>query len=116
MKRAYGKKTFASEHVGEVVKAQNLNGLADKFNDIKESKYASQQREPLGLSYVRGYQWPEQTAGDRFAFGVPSGQCENAKDLLFPQGGSLEEKVDHAAMYAKTHGNIPAGEQRKRDY
>ena len=38
---AYGKLTGGSEHVGNVIKAQNLNGLADKFNDIKEGKYAS---------------------------------------------------------------------------
>lgn len=37
----FGKKTAASEQAGEVVKAQNLRGLADKFNDIKEGKYAS---------------------------------------------------------------------------
>lgn len=48
MNRAFGKITHGSDHVGEVIKAQNLNGLADKFNDIKESKYASQLREPLG--------------------------------------------------------------------
>jgi len=35
----------------QVVKAQNLNGLADKFNDAKEGKYASQVREPLGKSF-----------------------------------------------------------------
>ena len=45
---AYGKETYKSDHVDEVVKAQNLAGLADKFNDIKEDKYASHVREPLG--------------------------------------------------------------------
>ena len=58
---SYGKPTYTSEHVGEVLKAQNLSGLADKFNDIKEDKYASHQREPLGQGYSRSYQWPEQT-------------------------------------------------------
>lgn len=38
---AFGKKTYGSDHVDTVIKAQNLNGLADKFNDIKEGKYAS---------------------------------------------------------------------------
>ena len=52
---SYGKKTFGSEHVNEVIKAQNLAGLADKFNDIKEGKYASQAREPLGKGYERQY-------------------------------------------------------------
>ena len=53
--RAYGKTTFASDGVGLVIKAQNLNGLADKFNDIKEDKYASHMREPLGQTYSRHY-------------------------------------------------------------
>lgn len=39
--QAFGKKTYNSEHVNEIIKAQNLQGLADKFNDIKEGKYAS---------------------------------------------------------------------------
>ena len=38
---AFGKKTYNSEHVTDVIKAQNLAGLADKFNEIKENKYAS---------------------------------------------------------------------------
>ena len=45
---AYGKKTYGSEHVDGVIKAQNLAGLADKFNEIKEGKYASKVKEPLG--------------------------------------------------------------------
>lgn len=48
---AFGKKTYGSEHVDNVMKAQNLAGLADKFNDIKEIKYASQMKEPLGKPY-----------------------------------------------------------------
>ncbi len=55
---SYGKKTYGSDHVGDVIKAQTLSGLADKFNDIKENKYASQAKEPLGQSYKRGYNWP----------------------------------------------------------
>ena len=38
---SYGKSTYASEHVSNVIKAQTLAGLADKFNDIKENQYAS---------------------------------------------------------------------------
>jgi hypothetical protein len=39
--RAFGKIVTASDPVSKVIKANNLNGLADKFNEIKESKYAS---------------------------------------------------------------------------
>ena len=50
---------MATEPVNHVIKAQNLNGLADKFNDAKEGKYASAVREPLGRSYQRQYkEWP----------------------------------------------------------
>lgn len=52
---SYGKPTYTSEHVSNVIKAQNLAGLADKFNDIKEDKYASHKREPLGQGFSRSY-------------------------------------------------------------
>jgi hypothetical protein len=45
---SYGKASYGSEHVDGVIKAQDLVGMQDKFNDIKESKYASHIREPLG--------------------------------------------------------------------
>lgn len=62
----FGKKTHASEHVDEVIKAQNLRGLADKFNDIKEAKYASNIREPLAQGFQRGYQWPKAVKNEEF--------------------------------------------------
>jgi len=34
---SYGKESFGSEHVSNVMKAQSLSGLQDKFNDIKEN-------------------------------------------------------------------------------
>lgn len=55
---AYGKKTYGSDHVSHVIKAQNMAGLADKFNEIKEGKYASNIREPLGYAFQRNYNWP----------------------------------------------------------
>lgn len=57
--RAFGKLQTLSDPVSMVMKSQNLNGLADKFNDIKESKYASQVHEPLGKAYQRGYNLPQ---------------------------------------------------------
>jgi hypothetical protein len=48
---SYGKGTFGSEHVSGVIKAQDLTGMQDKFNDIKESQYASHIKEPLAQSY-----------------------------------------------------------------
>lgn len=75
-----------------------MNGLADKFNDAKESKYASAVREPLGKSYQRGYnEWPG--AKENHSFGVPTTVSVPAKDVLYPMGGSLEEKAETAKMY-----------------
>jgi hypothetical protein len=68
--------------VNEVIKAQNLRGLADKFNDIKEAKYASNIREPLAASYVRGYNWPKQVKNEEYQFGVPTISNDTVKDIF----------------------------------
>ena len=52
----------------------------------------------------------------KHTFGVPTQGMIDAKEVLYPHGGSLEEKNDTAAMYKKTHGNFAPGEQRTRDY
>jgi len=88
----YGKKTYGSEHVSEVIKAQNLAGLADYNNDLKESKYNSKIKEPLGKSYHRGYKMPEVIKAEEFKFGVPTIGSESAKDVLYPIGGHKEER------------------------
>jgi hypothetical protein len=56
---AFGNKTFSSDHVDTVIKAQNLSGLAERFNDIKEAKYASNIKEPLDKGYEGGHELPE---------------------------------------------------------
>ena len=88
----YGKKTYNSEHVSEVIRAQNLAGLADYNNDLKEGKYHSRIREPLGTSYIRGYNLPDVVVKTEFQYGVPTVSSENAKDVLYPAGGHREEK------------------------
>jgi hypothetical protein len=114
IKHTYGKPTGGSEHVGHVIKAQNLSGLADYHNDLKEGKYASHVREPLGQSYVRGHQLPPVVEDEKFKFGVPTVGSESAKDVLYPAGGEKEEIC--ADMYKKTHGTFGPGEQKKRGY
>ena len=64
--KAYGVKTNRNEQLETVLKAQNMQGLADKFNDIREDKYSSHVREPLGKTYVRGHNLPSQTQQDWF--------------------------------------------------
>ena len=65
-----------------VIKAQNLKGLADKFNDIKEAKYSSNLREPLAASYVRGYNWPKQVNSEEYSFGVPTNSNDTVKGIF----------------------------------
>jgi hypothetical protein len=98
------------------LKAQNLSGMADKFNDIKEQRYQSTIREPLGKSYQRGYNWVEEVQQPAFSFGVGTKADLSAKELLYPRGGALDEKQDIQAMYIKTHGNFAAGAQKTRHY
>jgi hypothetical protein len=90
-----------------------LKGLADKFNDIKEGKYASQIKEPLAAGYQRGYNWPGDV-NDKFSFGVATIGSENAKQVLYPHHKEEDEK--NKMMYTKTHGNFAPGEQRSREY
>ncbi len=101
----------------DIIKAQNLKGLADKFNDIKESKYASNIREPLAQGFTRGYNWPNETQGGEFQFGVPSitPGTETVKDILTAQVGVVEDE-EVRKMYIKTHGNFASGEQKDRNY
>lgn len=91
LNKAYGRVTTGSEGLGSVIKAQTLVGMADKFNNIKEMKYASNMREPLGQVYSRHYNWPETVKVDQHSFGLEGKPSEPAKDLLYPQGGSMNE-------------------------
>jgi len=52
---SYGKVTHNSDHVDTVMKANQLQGMKGKFNDIKEAQYASNMREPLGKGFSRDY-------------------------------------------------------------
>jgi len=96
--------------------AGKLNGMQDKFNDIKEGQYASKIKEPLGHSYQRGYNWPDKTNGGNFEFGLPAQGLDNAKEMLYPLGGASQDNRATQDMYRKTHGNFAPGEQRNRNY
>jgi hypothetical protein len=58
--------------------------MQDKFNDIKESQYASHTKEPLGKSYSRGYNWPDKVV-ENHSFGVQTKGLMNAKEILYPR-------------------------------
>jgi hypothetical protein len=75
-----------------------------------ERKYASVKREPLGRSLTREYVWPAQANNGNISWGLPSKDSYNAKEIIYPQGGALEEKPENAMMYKKTHANFMPGE------
>ena len=52
----------------------------------------AQSAQDAQCGYTRGYQMPSETQSTGFSFGVPSGQDFKAKDLIYPQGGALEER------------------------
>ena len=112
----YGKKTYESDHVNEVIRQQNLQGFSEFANDIKEQKYASSQREPLGQTISRDYAYPAAVTQTDFKFGVPTKFSEPAKEVLFPAQGSLENSEKTEQMYFKSHGSTQAGQQLRRGY
>ena len=109
---AYGRKMQGSDHVQEVIKTSamvNGVGLAARFNDIKEQKYASNIREPLAKGFSRGYQWPVEAEKENFAFGYATVSCETTKEIVNPQK-VIENAPEVAQMYKKSHGNYMPGE------
>ena len=101
------------------MQAQNLTGLAARFNDIKEGKYASNLREPLAKGFERNYNWPSDISEhnkENFPFGVPTVSSDSVKDIVNPQKGPIINDPAVQKMYKKTHGNFEPGEQKDREY
>lgn len=71
----HGVKTLDSDHVNDCIKGRNLSGINYFVNSIKESKYAKNQREPLGKSIIRNYEFPEKYKENEFRFGIPTSGC-----------------------------------------
>ena len=82
----FGKKMAGSDHVTDIMSSQNMQGLAARFNDIKEEKYASNMREPLAKGFQRNYNWPQPVSENKenFAFGVPTISSDTTKELMNP--------------------------------
>ncbi|CAG9329019.1 unnamed protein product [Blepharisma stoltei] len=112
----YGKKTHGSDHVHEVIKPNQLQGLTEFANKLKEDKYASSIREPLGRPMERNYEMPGVVHEPDFKYGVKTIGSESAYTLIFPPGGKTMEPDDVRKMYYKSHGVTEAGEQIRRDY
>lgn len=68
----HGVKTSASDHVTDCIKGKNHSGINHFQNQLKESKYHSLKREPLGHPIIRDYKFPEQVTDENFKFGLPT--------------------------------------------
>ena len=73
----HGVKTQYSDHVKDCIKLDKMSGVNFFINKIKEDKYARNQREPLGKSIIRNYNFPETVKEENFKFGVPTTGCKN---------------------------------------
>lgn len=73
----HGMPTQSSEHVPDCIKGTNLNGNQLFLNQLKESQYASNKKEPLGASLQRDYIFPNQVRDPNFKFGVPTTGCKS---------------------------------------
>jgi hypothetical protein len=59
---------------------------------------------------------PAETTQNGFSFGMAMAASDDAKEILYPHGGDMEERVGISAQYLKTHGNFKPGEQKNRQY
>ena len=98
----HGITTKSSDHVPDVIKGLNLNGNNSFMNELSESRYASNKREPLGKSIVRNYKFPEVVKSADFKFGIPTTGILNAKNLIYY--GAKEEPEEVKNLYYKSHG------------
>ena len=110
----HGITTKSSDHVPDVIKGLNLNGNNSFMNELSESRYASNKREPLGKSIVRNYKFPEVVKSADFKFGIPTTGILNAKNLIYY--GAKEEPEEVKNLYYKSHGITDPGKPNMRYY
>jgi hypothetical protein len=90
-------------------------GVAATLEEMKESIYHSNKREPLGKTPQLRYPLPEFTLDKNYRFGVKNVTRETAKEVLFPeQNPDNDENVKQ--LYIKSHGSYDAGERINRGY
>ena len=110
----HGITSQSSDHVPDVIKGLNMDGNKYFMNQLAESNYASNKREPLGKSIVRNYNFPDTVKKDGFKFGLPSTGFTNAKDLIYYGADDEPDKVK--LLYYKSHGVTDPGQQSSRFY
>jgi len=99
----HGVKTTTGDHVGDSMFQVPPTELGDFVNSLKEAKYLSNVREPVGVSYSRNHKLPEETKQNEFpGFGKSSSTSENAKNLIYfdepiPDNRIISKKSQRAA-------------------
>ena len=112
----HGKKLPESDHVYQLIKGPNNDGIKNFINSIDESNYASNKREPLGKSIVRNYKFPDEVKSQNFRFGVPTNNENSVKDLIYNNKCPLFESQKTKDLYYKSHLVTEPGEQSTRFY
>ena len=112
----YGKKTYNSDHVHQIIGPHQSKSLANYEKELKEQKYASSIKEPLGKGFERGYSYPQAVNSDNFKFGQITVPSESSKVLIFPTNSQIEDTPEVRQLYYKSHGLTQAGEQVTRNY
>ncbi|OMJ80066.1 hypothetical protein SteCoe_19756 [Stentor coeruleus] len=112
----YGKKTYKSDHVHQIIGPNRNQGLGQFQTGLKEQKYASSIKEPLGKGFERGYSYPQEVNTSDFKFGQQTVPSESSKVLIFPPNGRREEPEEVRKLYFISHGVTEAGEQMSRNY
>ena len=110
----HGITSKSSDHVPDLIKGLNLDGNKEFMNELSESRYASNKREPLGKSIVRNYKFPEVVKSTDFKFGIPTSGFLSANKLIYY--GAKEEPEDVKNLYYRSHGTTDPGKPNTRYY
>mmetsp|Transcript_5153 Transcript_5153/g.12362 ORF Transcript_5153/g.12362 Transcript_5153/m.12362 type:complete len:466 (+) Transcript_5153:87-1484(+) len=113
----YGIRTrsMPGDTVAGTVKANQLMGIAEYLSSRGEAIYKSTRLEPLGKSYLRGFNLPAMEDPSFTGFGMGSSKLEGVKDVITPRE-SLKEPDSVRSMYKKTHAAFDPGEAYTREY
>ena len=112
----YGKPRNTSESIKDIVDIAPKSDIEEMVLKKKEAIYRSTKREPLGKSYVRGHELPQELLHRGFGVVNPQDvEGDLSKETLYPPEGEHEPRATHQ-MYLKSHHSFHPGEQRQRNY
>lgn len=112
----YGLERQVGFHTEDVFNADGDKGLRGFVNEVKEMKYDSQSKTPLGRTVDRAYRMPEAAAAEEFKFGVHTQANEFSCKEIVSSGLSLAEPEAIRQQYLKSHKSYGPAEQINRQY